>query len=229
MTDNSPQELECGKPKKLKNTATSRGTGNTPQAARTNALKTADEDATHDALYEAAKYECPSECPAMRLDLELSKPVVTDITVDPQDELHTAIATCDWSCTISCRDHKLEATDKPGQGQELYCTDGAVIVARGTATGKGKGAVLGIPPPPDAVAKAEAAALADAVAKLILELSISVKLAVADVRCPDGCPNKKIQIWLGPVGKPQTTAPDANDEVHCTITRRYQVRVECVK
>ena len=161
----------------------------------------------------------------MRLDLTLSKPVLdgNSLFIDPGDALYA----CAWTCTISCWDHKVQGADKISRLQELYCSDGAVIPARGTATGKGDGPVLGNPPPADAVTKAEATALAAALASLALDLSTSVKLAISDARCPEDCPIKKIRIRIGPVSKPQTTAPDANDVVHCTVTRRYQVRVEC--
>ena len=40
------------------------------------------------------------------------------------------------------------------------------------------------------------------------------------------CP---VRVWLDKPGKPQVTGPDAQDDVHCTVTQRFQIRVECKK
>jgi hypothetical protein len=104
-----------------------------------------------------------------------------------------------------------------------------VIAARGTAKGTGKAGVLGNPPPANAVALAKEAAKKEAFTSLGLDLAMTIRLALSNVRCPGKCPVKKVRVWLDKPGKPQVTGPDAQDDVHCTVTQRFQIRVECVK
>jgi hypothetical protein len=230
MADDKPEELECGEKKELEGKTPGQGVGDTHAAARTAAKKDSEENATREALDKAAAFTCPEECPSLRLDLELSPPEVTDITLDDEDDVnYGATASCAWTCKISCRDHKITGKDKLGEEQDLYCNDEAVIAARGTATGKGSAPVVGNPQPPNAVALAQEAATKDAVTSLGLDLAMTIRIALSNIRCPDRCPVKKVRIWLDQAGKPQVAAPDANDVVHCTVTRRYQIRVECVK
>ncbi len=227
--DDKAEELECGKKKKLGKKSDGQGTGNTHAAARTAATRDSEENATRDAMDEAAKFKCPAECPAMRIDLKLSKPVITDIILDDLDDMaYSATASCEWTCKISCWDRGIPGGDKPAEPQDLYCDDEAVTAARGTATGKGDGPVLGNPPPPNAVALAEEAAKAAAITSLALDLGMTIRLAMVDIRCPDRCPFKTVRIWVGPMSKPQLTPPDANDVVHCTLTRRFQIRAACM-
>ena len=231
MADDEPEELECGKKRELGSKADGSGVGNTLGAARTAAKTDAEENATRNALEQVtARFKCPAECPSLRIDLELSPPEITDVIPDPMDdESYSAKASCAWSCKISCRDHKIEGKDKTGEAQDLYCSDDPVIAARGTEKGTGKAGVVGNPPPADAVAKAEEAATKAAFASLLINLGLSIRMALANVRCPEKCPLKKVRIWLEKPGKPQVTAPDAQDDVHCTVTQRFQVRVECKK
>ncbi len=231
MADDEPEELECGKKKELDSKASGSGNGNTLGAARTAAKTDAEENATRNALEQVtAKFKCPAECPSLCIDLELSPPEITDIIPVPgDDESYGATASCAWSCKISCRDHKIAGKNKTGEAQDIYCSDDPVIVARGAAKGTGKAGVLGNPPPANAVAKAEEAATKAALASLSIDLGFSIRMALTNVRCPEKCPLKKARIWLEKPGKPQVTAPDAQDNVHCTVTQRFQVRVECKK
>ncbi len=225
-----PEELECGEKKEFEGKAAGSGVGNTHAAARTAARKDAEESATRDAMDKAAEFTCPEECPSLRLDLELSPPEVTDITLDDEDDVnYGATASCEWTCTISCRDHKITGKDKLAEEQDLYCNDEAVIAARGTAKGTGKAGVLGNPPPANAVALAKEAAKKEAFTSLGLDLAMTIRLALSNVRCPGKCPVKKVRVWLDKPGKPQVTGPDAQDDVHCTVTQRFQIRVECKK